>query len=152
MTASTSLYDSRGATATAGSIANLNRPTSSNLSSRPQRSRRSSPSGRPCSPRCAHTDTLGNGIGCLIREIGSRGQGCQGPAPERRLRWRRCCCPYLWCRRCCGRRRRCRTCGRGEEGRGYVRSTTTTMRHRAEANTTTEKEESDEDMGFGLFD
>jgi hypothetical protein len=104
MTVSTLLYDLARCYCSCGTIANLNRPTSSNPSSRPQRSRRSSPSGPPCSPRCAYTDTLVDGIGCLIREIGSRGQGCQGPAPERRLGWRRCCCSHFRCRWCCGRR------------------------------------------------
>lgn len=57
MTVSISQYDLRRAMAR--TLANIRRPTSSNLSSRPQRSRKSSPSGPPFSLRYAHTITLG---------------------------------------------------------------------------------------------
>jgi hypothetical protein len=58
---------------------------------------------------------------------GSRGQGCQGPAPERWLRRRRCCCPSSWW--CRWRRSwQCRCTCRGREGRGYVLSSETLKR------------------------
>jgi hypothetical protein len=53
MTVSTSLYELPRNRSRAGD-ANVRRPTSSNRSSRLPTSRMSSPSGRHCSPRCAH--------------------------------------------------------------------------------------------------
>ena len=51
-----------------GTMANLNRPTSSSPSSRPQRSRMSSPSGRPCSPRCALPSIVGENIILIYKQ------------------------------------------------------------------------------------
>jgi hypothetical protein len=76
-----------------GIVANCARPTSSNRSSRPQRSRKSSPSGQLSSPRCARPSEItrdavsdtrqaleGKDVKDLLLNVGSGGGAAAAPA------------------------------------------------------------------------